>query len=117
MKRTKCMFFSVLVSILLNQAAASLAQGDYPSAPIRWVFGYATGSGADSFSRTLWAQKLSKQMNTSVVVENKTGASGHIANEFVAKSKPDGYTLLYNDAGVTTGPALGGRSAMTYSKI
>ncbi len=46
-------------------------------------------------------------MNASVIVENKPGAGTQIANEFVAKSKPDGYTLLANDASIAMGRALG----------
>lgn len=65
----------------------------WPSRPIRMIHGFATGSAIDVFSRPL-AQKLSEQLGQQVVVDTRPGATGMIANELVAKSLPDGYTLL-----------------------
>ena len=77
---------------LLPQAAA---QDGFPSAPVRLVLGYTPGGSADLVARLL-AQKLSSQMNASVVVDNKPGASANIAAEFVVAARPDGHTLLFN---------------------
>ena len=65
----------------------------YPSKPIRIVVGYPPGGSGD-FTTRLIADELGKELGTTVVVENKPGAGGSIASEFVAKSTPDGYTLL-----------------------
>lgn len=65
----------------------------YPTKVIRLVHGFAAGSAIDVFSRPL-AQKLSEALGQQVVVDSRPGATGTIANDLVAKSAPDGYTLL-----------------------
>jgi tripartite-type tricarboxylate transporter receptor subunit TctC len=74
--------------------ASALAQTDkYPSRPITFVLPASAGGASDTIARTM-AQKLSEIWGSPVIVENKPGAGGAIATEYVAKSKPDGYTLL-----------------------
>ena len=65
----------------------------YPAKPIRLVVGYPPGGSGD-FTTRLIADELGKDLGVAIVVENKPGAGGSIASEFVAKSAPDGYTLL-----------------------
>lgn len=65
----------------------------FPSKPIRLLTGYPPGGSADFLSR-IAADELSKELGVAVVVENRPGAGGNIAAELVAKSAPDGYTLL-----------------------
>lgn len=77
-------------AMLCVQAACSQP---YPIKPIRLVHGFASGSAIDVFSRPL-AQKLAESLGQQVVVDGRPGATGMIANDFVAKSAPDGYTLL-----------------------
>ena len=77
---------------LILFAAAAAAQG-YPNKPIRLVVGYPPGGSGD-FTTRLIADELSKDLGVAVIVENKAGAGGSIASEFVSKSSPDGYTLL-----------------------
>src|SRR5450759_795145 len=86
-------------------AGSSLAQGDYPSKPIRVVVGFAPGGANDILARLLSA-KLQQAWGQSVVVENRTGASGIIGIDFVAKSRPDGYTLLVMATGMVVNPAM-----------
>jgi tripartite-type tricarboxylate transporter receptor subunit TctC len=84
---------------------AALAQ-DYPAKPVRLVVPYAAGGNADIFGRTL-AQKLTDAFRQSFVVENKPGANGGIGADFVAKSAPDGYTLLVTANGpIVVNPVL-----------
>jgi tripartite-type tricarboxylate transporter receptor subunit TctC len=66
---------------------------DYPSRPIRLVVAQAPGSGVDLVARKV-AQKMTEGLGTSVYVENRPGANGIIGTDYVAKSKPDGYTIL-----------------------
>ena len=65
----------------------------YPQKPVRLVVPFAAGSATDTVARIL-AQGLSERMKANVVVENRAGANGAIASDFVAKAAPDGYTLM-----------------------
>ena len=76
-------------------AAARIAQTQtYPSRPIRLILGFAAGGSADIVARLI-AQFVSERIGQPVIVENRTGASSNLAGEAVARSAPDGYTLLY----------------------
>jgi tripartite-type tricarboxylate transporter receptor subunit TctC len=70
----------------------------FPSRPIRLIVPHAPGGNSDTFGRIL-AQKLGERIGQQVVVENKPGAGGTVASGMVAKSPPDGYTLLVADNG------------------
>ena len=87
---------SIIAALIL--AAAALGQSalsqSYPSRPVRMVVGFTPGGGVDINARLL-AAKLTESFGQQVIVENKPGASTNIANEFVARSAPDGYTLLF----------------------
>jgi tripartite-type tricarboxylate transporter receptor subunit TctC len=95
-----------LTAILSIVALPTMAQDNYPSKQIKLMVGYAPGAVTDLTARLL-AERLSAQMNATVIVENKPGASGHVATEEVAHAAPDGYTLMFNTADLVTGPALG----------
>ena len=80
-----------LVASLLA-AAASIAQ-TYPSAPVTMVVPFAAGSGTDAVARIV-AKKLGERLKQPVLIDNRAGANAQIAAQFVAKAKPDGYTLF-----------------------
>ena len=82
----------VLIVLALALPGALLAQ-NYPTKPIRLIVGYTPGGGVDINARLL-ASKLPEYLGQAVIVENRPGAGTNIANEYVAKSAPDGYTLL-----------------------
>ncbi|MEI6724022.1 MAG: tripartite tricarboxylate transporter substrate-binding protein, partial [Betaproteobacteria bacterium] len=77
----------------------------YPAKPVKLIVGFTPGGGVDINARLL-ASKLTELLGQQVIVENKPGAGTNIANEFVARSAPDGYTLLINTAAVAINMAL-----------
>ena len=89
---------------------SAMAQS-YPVKPIRLLFGYTAGGAGDVSARML-AQKLSENLGQQVVVENRPGAGGAIADEAVAKAPADGYTLLYAAGSTAILPSL--RAKLTY---
>jgi len=99
-----------MLRVLALLAAVALVGGaaaqDYPARPIRLVLPQAPGGAVDFISRTLGAT-LQKSVGQPIVVENKPGANGIVAAEFVAKSAPDGYTLFMAvDTNLVVNPSL-----------
>src|SRR5712675_102230 len=93
----------LLLSLALASGAAH-AQ-DYPSGPLRIVVPFQAGGSTDMVARTL-AQKLKDRFNQPVVVENRAGANGTIGAAVVAKSPPDGHTMLLVQSGFVSNPIL-----------
>jgi tripartite-type tricarboxylate transporter receptor subunit TctC len=83
-----------LALALLLVAGSSWAADPYPNRPIRWVVPWPAGGVADTQARII-ADQLGKALGQQVMIDNRTGASGVLGADAVAKSKPDGYTLLY----------------------
>ena len=105
--RTLAAVFACLTGI-----APASAQ-DYPNKPIRIVVPFAAGGPSDILARVL-AQKLSANWKQPVIVDNRPGAGGSLGAGQVAKSPPDGYTLLLSDTAIMTiGPALYSNLAYT----
>ncbi|HEY5900584.1 MAG TPA: tripartite tricarboxylate transporter substrate binding protein [Burkholderiales bacterium] len=84
---------------------ATLAFAQYPDKPIRLVVGFPPGGSSDVVARVV-AQHMGPAIGQPIVVENKPGAGGIIASDFVAKAAPDGYTLLLATAGHPTAAAM-----------
>src|SRR5688572_21803605 len=106
MNKATLILFCIVAMGLTAVMSPVAAQDNYPSSAIRLVWGNPPGARGDTIARLL-AQKLSAQMNVNVFVDNKPGASSNLGAEFVAKSKPDGYTLLFNPATVILTRAMG----------
>src|SRR5687767_3970459 len=86
-------------------AGAAQAQ-DYPSKPVRMVVGFPPGGGTDVVARIL-APRMSELLGQPVVIENRPGATGTVAAGQVAKSPPDGYTIMMGHVSVNAiAPAL-----------
>lgn len=94
-----------IVTALLLAFASALAGAQYPNKPVRMVVAFPPGGSTDLAARAL-GEKLAAALGQPFVVENKPGASGNIGAEFVAKSSPDGYTLLMAATSFATAPAF-----------
>lgn len=99
--------YCVAVCVLAMATTASVrAQTDnYPVKPVRWVVPFAPGGSGDVLARLL-SPKLSELMGQQVIVENRAGAAGNIGTVLVARSAPDGYTLLSHTLPFVANPAM-----------
>ena len=91
-------FFVFALSVSLAGAAAGQS---YPTKPIRIIIPFAPGGTSDILARFI-GPKLTEAWGQAVIIENKTGANGNVAAEYVSKSAPDGYTLMLSDVGALT---------------
>jgi tripartite-type tricarboxylate transporter receptor subunit TctC len=94
----------IAIALLLAFSFSAEAQ-TYPAKPIRIVVPFAPGGGADIIARIL-GQKITESWGQQVVVDNRAGASGNIGAEIVAKSAPDGYTLLMASSALAINPSV-----------
>jgi len=100
--------------IILGWSPHSAAAETYPSRPIRIIVPFAAGGAVDTFARLIGA-RMSESLGQPVIVENRPGAAGNIAAEVVAKSPPDGYTILQHTNGHALNSAL--RSKLSYDPV
>lgn len=94
--------FALAASVL---CPASAQTADYPNKPIKIVVGFTPGGSTDAVGRQL-ANSFSKILGQSVIVDNKAGANGNLATDFVRRAAPDGYTVFYTSIGHVTNPLI-----------
>jgi tripartite-type tricarboxylate transporter receptor subunit TctC len=83
----------VAVASTLSLLASGAAAQDWPSKPVTVIMGFPAGSGVDVVARIL-QEPLEKELGATLVLDYKPGAAGNVASEYVARAKPDGYTIL-----------------------
>lgn len=106
-------FFAVVAG---TAAPAQEDPSKYPSRPIHLIVGFAAGGVNDIIAR-VFGQKLSESLGQPVIVENKPGGDAIVATEYVAKSAPDGYTLLMSASGNLSIPQSTPSCPMMRSRI
>ena len=82
-------------AVLVSALACSAAAQTYPSKPVRWIVPFPPGGSVDAIARRL-GPALAAQLGQQFLIDNRSGASGNIGTEVVARAAPDGYTLLSN---------------------
>jgi len=106
MKNSRRLILSAAFAAGLATSVAPAMADTYPSRPIKVIVPYAPGGGADSFAR-LAAPELEKILGTTMIIENMGGANTAIGTQAMARSKPDGYTLLFTtDSTAVANPVL-----------
>jgi tripartite-type tricarboxylate transporter receptor subunit TctC len=97
---------TLLGAIISALAISAASAEDFPNRPVTWVVPYTPGGVTDTGARVV-AKAFSETLGQAVVVENRGGAGGIVGTEYVAQSKPDGYTILYGSSGpMATNPYL-----------
>jgi tripartite-type tricarboxylate transporter receptor subunit TctC len=99
--------FASLIGAVIGilSLTAPVGAQQYPTKPIHIIVGFAAGGGNDIIAR-VFGQKLSESLGQPVIVENKPGGGAIVATDYVAKSPPDGYTLLMSASGISINPAV-----------
>jgi len=94
-----------LIAVLLGLASGPALTQPYPNRPIRVLVPFAAGGAVDTLARIV-SQKLSEGIGQPVIIENRPGAGGNLASDVLAKSPPDGYTVLQTVNGLAISPSL-----------
>src|SRR5437763_1312951 len=115
--RNRLRWCSVLCAVV-GPAALAQAQSpsSYPDRPIRLVVAFAPGGATDTFARQI-TQELGEALGQSVLIENKPGAGGYIAWNYVAAADPDGYTLLMAENALGISQGLFKKSASSFDPL
>src|SRR5262249_45726617 len=104
MKQRSCVVLAIALAACVLAAGAASAQ-NYPVKPIRIIVPFVAGGAVGTLARMLGA-KVAEGLGQPVIVENRPGAGGNVAADAVAKSAPDGYTILQNTNGQAISPAI-----------
>jgi tripartite-type tricarboxylate transporter receptor subunit TctC len=110
LRRRHLLLAGATAGLVRPAPAQAQAEARFPSRPLRMVVPFAPGGITDILARAA-AEGLARELGQPIVVENRAGAGGNIGSEFVAKSPPDGYTLL------AVGPAVMGIAKPLYSRL
>lgn len=105
MNHCKALIGAISMASLISATANSAETTGYPSRPVTLVVGYAAGGATDTVARLI-AQRVGADLGQTVIVENRAGANGNIATDYVARAKPDGYTVLFGGSNNVTNIAL-----------
>src|SRR5262249_40111676 len=105
MTMTRLKWLALLAPVLLAVSVGAAAAQSYPSKPLKLVIPYAPG-GALDYSGRVMAQYLGETMGQTVVAENRPGAGGIAGTDAVARSAPDGYTIVIMDPAIVINPTL-----------
>jgi tripartite-type tricarboxylate transporter receptor subunit TctC len=106
----------LLAAALITSAAPVVAQGKWPERTVKLVVPYPPGGNVDGAARIV-GERMQEMLGQPVVIENKPGAGGLVAGEFVAKSEPDGYTLFVGANGpILFAPEMASRRAYEWRK-
>ena len=89
---------ALTAAVLLFVVVAGVSAQSYPNRPVRFIVPYAAGGAGDIFARVL-GQKMGEAMGQQFIIDNRPGANGIIGTEMVAKSAPDGYTIVMGNSG------------------
>jgi tripartite-type tricarboxylate transporter receptor subunit TctC len=103
MRRCSMRCFWLFVALLVLGATA--AQAEYPDKPVRFILGFSPGGGVDIQARIV-GDALQKKWGQTIVIESRAGANGSIAADFVSRTAPDGYTLVWVSNAHTATPSL-----------
>ena len=106
MARSLCMRPLLWLCVSTVACIASAHAQSYPSKPVRMVVPYAAGGGTDTVARMI-AQRLTEALSQPVIIDNRPAVDGIVGSEVVARSNPDGYTLLQISSSHAINPALG----------
>jgi tripartite-type tricarboxylate transporter receptor subunit TctC len=97
---------NVLVAAVASAAVAAMAQGAYPSKPVKLVVGFTPGGAADYVARAM-SEAFGRALGQPIIIENRPGSGSSIAADMVAKAAPDGYTVLIaSPSSISVNPAL-----------
>ena len=106
-----------LSSLILAISSSAYSQSNYPSKTIRLIAPVSAGGGLDNIARAV-AERLSKNLGQSVIVDNLSGGGGAIAATTTAKANPDGYTLMIAYVGTHgTNPAVRKLNSVSYTHL
>lgn len=101
----KNLIITIIIGSLIFTAGLTIAQQNFPTKPVRLLIPYPPGGAVDILGRTI-GEELSKKWGQPIVVENRPGAGGTIASQVLAKSPPDGYTLIIVAMGHAINPFI-----------
>ncbi|MBB3007327.1 Bug family tripartite tricarboxylate transporter substrate binding protein [Cupriavidus alkaliphilus] len=95
----------MIAGAMLGMLAPGAHAEAFPDKPIRLVVAFSAGGPTDIIARVI-ARDMGTRLGQQIIVDNRPGAGGDVAAEFVAKAPADGYTLLYNSSSIAISPAL-----------